>query len=76
MTERDETVMFSLNGDNGLPERLETFDDFSAVEDRPASATATGLVSLGYLMAGHQTLRAVLARAGPRGPADRCRRTT
>ncbi len=50
MTERDETVIFSLNGDDGLPEQLETFDEFSSVEDRPASATANGLVSLGYLM--------------------------
>ena len=50
MTERDETVIFSLNGDDALPEQLETFDDFTPVEDRPASATADGLVSLGYLM--------------------------
>ncbi len=49
MTERDETVIFSLNGDDGLPEQLESFDDFTPVEDRPPSRTATGLVSLGYL---------------------------
>ena len=50
MTERDETVIFSLNGDDGLPEQLETFDDFTPAEDRPPSGTANGLVSLGYLM--------------------------
>ena len=50
MTERDKTVMFSLNGDDGLPEQLETFDDFTPAEDRPPSGTANGLVSLGYLM--------------------------
>ena len=49
MTERDETVIFSLNGDDGLPEQFESFDDFTPVEDRPPSGTATGLVSLGYL---------------------------
>ena len=50
MTERDKTVMFSLNGDDGLPEQLETFDDFTPAEDRRPSGTANGLVSLGYLM--------------------------
>ena len=50
MTERDKTVMFSLNGDDGLPEQLETFDDFTPAEDRPPYGTANGLVSLGYLM--------------------------
>ncbi len=50
MTERDETVIFSLNGDDGLPKQLETFDDFTPAEDRPPSGMANGLVSLGYLM--------------------------
>ena len=50
MTERDETVMFSLTGDDSLPEQLETSDDFTPVEDRPPYGTANGLVSLGYLM--------------------------
>ncbi len=50
MTERDETVIFSLNGDDGLPEQLVTFDDFTPAEDRRPSGTANGLVSLGYLM--------------------------
>jgi capsular polysaccharide biosynthesis protein len=50
VTERDEKVIFSLNGDDGLPEQLETFDDFTPAEDLPPSGTANSLVSLGYLM--------------------------
>ena len=34
MTDKDQTVIFSLNGNNGLPDRLEAFDDFNAAEDR------------------------------------------
>ena len=50
MTDKDQRGIFSLNGNNGLPERLEAFDDFSALEDRPA-ALASGLVSLGFIKA-------------------------
>jgi capsular polysaccharide biosynthesis protein len=48
--DKDQTVTFSLNGD-GLPERLEAFDDFHAVEERPATIS-TSLVSLGFIRAG------------------------
>jgi len=50
VTDKDQTVIFSPNGNNGLPERLEAFDDFNALEDRPA-ALASGLVSLGFIKA-------------------------
>jgi capsular polysaccharide biosynthesis protein len=50
VTERDETVIFSLNGNDGLPEQLETFDDFTLAEDWPTSGPANSLVSMGYLM--------------------------
>jgi capsular polysaccharide biosynthesis protein len=40
----------SLNGGNDLPERLWAYDDFAAIEDRPADF-ATGLVSLAFLKA-------------------------
>jgi capsular polysaccharide biosynthesis protein len=46
--DKDETVTFSLNGNDGLPERLEAFDDFNAVEERPVSLS-TALVSLGFI---------------------------
>ena len=36
MTDKDQTVIFSLNGNDDLPERLEAFDDFNALEDQPA----------------------------------------
>ena len=48
MIDKDKTVIFSGNGDDGLPERLEFFDDFRAPEDRPA-APSTALVSLGFI---------------------------
>lgn len=50
MTGKDQRVIFSLNGNNGLPKRLEAFDDFNAVRDRPAAMT-TSLVSLGFIKA-------------------------
>jgi capsular polysaccharide biosynthesis protein len=50
MTDKDRKVIFSPNGNNGLPKQLEAFDDFNAVEDRPA-ALAPGLVSLGFIRA-------------------------
>ena len=50
MTDKDQPAIFSLNGNNGRPEQLEAFDDFNAVEERPA-ALASGLVSLGFIRA-------------------------
>ncbi len=51
MTDKDLEAIFSLNGNNGSrPRQLEAFDDFNAVEDRPA-ALAPGLVSLGFIRA-------------------------
>lgn len=50
MTDKDQTVIFSLNGNDDLPGRLEAFDDFSPAEDRPATL-ATGLVSLSFIKA-------------------------
>ena len=41
-------VIFSLDGDNGQPDRLGAYDDFAATENRPADF-APGLVSLGFL---------------------------
>ena len=43
-------VIFSLNGDNGEPDRLGVYDDFAATENRPADF-APGLVSLGFIKA-------------------------
>ncbi len=43
-------VIFSLNGDNGEPDRLGIYDDFAAAENRPADF-ASGLVSLGFIRA-------------------------
>ena len=50
VTDKDLAAIFSLNGNNGRPGQLEAFDDFNAVEDRPA-ALAPGLVSLGFIRA-------------------------
>ena len=50
MSDKDLAAIFSLNGNNGRPGHLEAFDDFNAVEDRPA-ALAPGLVSLGFIRA-------------------------
>jgi capsular polysaccharide biosynthesis protein len=46
--DKDQTVTFSLNGNDGLPERLEAFDDFNAAAERPATLS-TSLVSLGFI---------------------------
>jgi capsular polysaccharide biosynthesis protein len=46
--EKDQAVTFSLNGNDSLPERLEAFDDFNAVEEQPATLS-TSLVSLGFI---------------------------
>ena len=48
MTDKDQTVIFSLNGNDGLPERLKAFDDFNPTEERPATL-ANGLVSLAFI---------------------------
>ena len=50
MIDKDHEVMFSPNGDGGVPESLGAFGDFNPVEDRPAAQT-TALVSLGYIRA-------------------------
>jgi capsular polysaccharide biosynthesis protein len=47
--DKDHQILFSANGDGGLPGPLGAFDDFNPVEDRPAVAPSTALVSLGYL---------------------------
>ena len=50
MTDRDETIVFALNGDHGEPDRLGAFDDFVATENRPPDSV-TGLVSLAFIKA-------------------------
>jgi len=51
VTDPNQTVRFSLNGNGGPPERLEAFDYFDAAPDQPATL-ASGLVSLGFIKAG------------------------
>ena len=51
MTDKDQPGIFSLNGNNGLPERLEAFDDYNATENQPGAPLAAGLVSLGFIKA-------------------------
>jgi capsular polysaccharide biosynthesis protein len=51
VTDKDQPVIFSLNGNNGLPERLEAFDDYNATENQPAAPLVAGLVSLGFIKA-------------------------
>jgi capsular polysaccharide biosynthesis protein len=46
--DKDQTVIFSRNGNDGLPARLEAFDDFNMAEDRPVGL-ATSLVSLAFI---------------------------
>ena len=48
MTDKDQEVLFSPNGNGGLPGRLGAFDDFNPVQDRPAAAS-TALVILPML---------------------------
>jgi capsular polysaccharide biosynthesis protein len=43
-------VVFSLDGDNGEPDRLGFYDDFTATDNRSAEF-ASGLVSLGFIKA-------------------------
>ena len=50
MKDKSQEAVPSLNGGNDLPERLWAYDDFAAIEDRPADF-ATGLVSLGFIKA-------------------------
>lgn len=50
MTDRDQRIMLSLNGDSGESGRFGSFDDFTAAENRPADF-ASGLVSLGFIKA-------------------------
>lgn len=47
MIDKDQTVTFSLNGNDGLPERLEAFDDFGV--EAPPAALSPALVSLGFI---------------------------
>jgi capsular polysaccharide biosynthesis protein len=48
VTDRDQKVVFSLNGGNGEPDRLGVFDDFSATENATVDFVP-GLVSLGFI---------------------------
>ena len=48
MTDKDQEVLFSPNGDGGLPGPLGAFDDFNPVGDR-AAVPSTALVSLGFI---------------------------
>ena len=48
MTDKDQEVLFSPNGDGGLPGPLGAFHDFNPVDDRSA-VPSTALVSLGYI---------------------------
>jgi len=48
VTDRDQTIIFSRNGDNGEPERFGDYDDFVATENRSADFTPA-LVSLGFI---------------------------
>ena len=50
MSEKDQTVILPINGDNALSEPVKSYDEFAAVEDPPADSS-TGLVSLGFLKA-------------------------
>jgi capsular polysaccharide biosynthesis protein len=49
MTERDQAVMYTPNGDHSRPPRVAAFSDSAVSEASPADAPATGLVSLGYI---------------------------
>jgi capsular polysaccharide biosynthesis protein len=50
VTDRDETIIFSLNGDNGESERFGADDEFADTENRTADFVP-GLVSLGFIKA-------------------------
>ena len=50
MTDRDQSVIFSLDEGSGEPDRLGAYDDFAATENRSADLVP-GLVSLGFITA-------------------------
>jgi capsular polysaccharide biosynthesis protein len=50
VTDRDQSVIFSLDGGNGEPDRLGAYDDFAATENR-STDLVPGLVSLGFITA-------------------------
>ena len=50
MTDRDQTVIFSLNGGNGDPNWIGIYDDFAADESQSADFVPS-LVSLGFIRA-------------------------
>ena len=50
MTDRDQRIIFSLNGDGGEPERFGGYDDFAGTESRSVDFTPS-LVSLGFIKA-------------------------
>ncbi|MGH7511719.1 MAG: hypothetical protein ACREOQ_02235, partial [Gemmatimonadales bacterium] len=49
MTEKDQTVIFSLNGNDSLPERLKAFDDLNPPPEERSATLANGLVSLAFI---------------------------
>lgn len=48
MTDRDQTVMYSPNGDHGHPARLDVFGEYPPPRDQPTDVSA-GLVSLRFI---------------------------
>ena len=50
MTDRDQRIVFSLNGDGGEPERFGGYDDFAGTASRSVDFTPS-LVSLGFIKA-------------------------
>jgi capsular polysaccharide biosynthesis protein len=50
VTDRDQSVSFSLDGDNGEADRLGAYDDFAATENRSTDLVPS-LVSLGFITA-------------------------
>jgi capsular polysaccharide biosynthesis protein len=67
MSDRDRSVIFSLNGGNDEPDRLGVYDDFAATEDQSADSKP-GLVSLGFIKAAARRSAAflfVMAVIGP-----------
>ena len=50
MTDREQSIIFSLNGENGEPERFGAYKDFAATENQSPDFLP-GLVSLGFIKA-------------------------
>jgi capsular polysaccharide biosynthesis protein len=50
VTDRDQRIIFSLNGDGGEPERFGGYDDFAGTESRSVDFTPS-LASLGFIKA-------------------------